>query len=363
MKRQLIVATVLGVVSTAAGATPFTVFDARSAGMGSVGVASSPIGAAPFFNPAMLAAQRPDDDFAFHAGVGVLGQDPNGLLDDIKDFNDAVDASDAAAATAAVNAASGKSLFVQGNAAVALGFAGTTWSGALSANRYAQADTYVLGASPIENSTLNFNGVQVTEIGLSLARDIGRFSVGVTPKVMGVKTYFGQPRLADNQNLTDILDSVTNEGEKDHGNSVNLDLGLVYRLSEHWQLGLVHRNAKSEEYLASDGVTRIKIEPQTRAGIAYNGDVFTVGMDYDVVKNDPLTPRGQQSQMLALGGEANVFKTLKLRIGYAKNMADSSDLDLYSAGLGVNVFGVHVDVAAVGNDSTLSAYAQAGVQF
>ena len=45
-------------------AAPFGSFDARSVGMGGAGVAAGTIGNAAFFNPAMLAAQRAEDDFS-----------------------------------------------------------------------------------------------------------------------------------------------------------------------------------------------------------------------------------------------------------------------------------------------------------
>lgn len=364
MKLKLCVAAALGVCASAAHAGPFTPYDARSAGMGSVGVASSHISSAPFFNPAMLSAQRAEDDFGLFLGVGVLGADKDGLLDDIDDFNDALDAADPVSADEAITRADGKSLFVQANAALAAGFSGSNWSGALSVNGYTQADAFAERETDPRESQLIMKGVELTEVGLSLAHTYDRLSIGVTPKVMSVKSYAAEERIRDIDDLGDVVDKATDDGQKDHGSSANLDLGLVYKLTHRWQLGLVHRNAISEEYTAKDGTT-IRLEPQTRAGIAYNGNIFTAGVDYDLVKNDPLTVHGDQTQMLAAGAEVDVFGFLQLRAGYATNLADTAgdDLDQYSLGVGVKIVGVHVDVAAVGNDNTVSAFAQAGVRF
>lgn len=369
MKIKLCVAAALGVCSTVANAAPFGVYDARSAGMGSVGVASSHISSAPFFNPAMLAAQRHKDDFGLLLGLGVMGSDKDGLLDDVEAFNDAYDAGQPGDMVSAVDAADGKSLFVQANAAFAAGFSGINWSGALSANGYAQADTFVIeDTGTVQDSELALNGIEVSEVGLSLAHKMGAFSFGVTPKVVSVTSYVGKERLTDIEDLGDVIDQVTEQGEKDHGNSVNVDLGLVYKLSERWQLGLVHRNAISETYTNDTDITNItkfNLDPQTRAGVAYNGGMFTVGVDYDLIENDPLTAQGDKTQMLAAGAEMNVFDFLQLRAGYATNMADTggSDLDQYSLGVGVKIIGVHMDVAAIGNENSVSAYAQAGVRF
>lgn len=363
MKIKLCVAAALGVCSAAANAAPFTPYDARSAGMGSVGVASSHIATAPFFNPAMLSAQRFEDDFAFLAAVGVLGADREGVLDDIEAFNDALDASDPVAADAALTRADGKPLFVQANAATSLGFSGIDWSGALSANAYAVAETSAKRNGAADGD-LVFTGLEVTEVGLSLARSFGNLSVGVTPKLMSVTSYYGREDLRQVEDLGEVIDAVTEQGERDHGSDTNVDLGLVYRLTDRWQLGLVHRNAISQDYVNATGQT-LSLEPQTRAGVAYNGGLFTFGVDYDLVENDPLTANGDKSQILAAGAEMNVFDVLQLRAGYATNLADTegSDLDQYSLGVGVKIVAVHVDVAAIGNENSVSAFAQVGVRF
>lgn len=366
MKVKFCVAAAFGLASAAANAAPFTVYDARSAGMAGVGVASSHISSAPFFNPAMLAAQRFEDDFAVFAGVGILGADADGVLDDIDDFQAAMDANNLGDAEDALRRADGKGLFVQANAAASVGFSGINWAGALSANAYAVAETWVDASSPTSHDgTLEFNGLEVTEIGLSLGRKFGDFSFGVTPKMMAVKSYTGSESLRDNiDDLGDVLDAITEQGEVDHGSDLNVDLGMVYRLTNRWQLGLVHRNAISQDYKNNKGET-LSLEPQTRAGIAYNGSVLTFGVDYDLVENDSLTDKGDKSQMLAAGAEIDIFDFLQLRAGYATNLADtrSKTLDQYSLGVGLQIIAVHVDIAAIGNENSISAYAQAGIRF
>ncbi|TDY01708.1 conjugal transfer protein TraF [Thiohalophilus thiocyanatoxydans] len=368
LTRPLLTAALLG-LSLNATALPFATYEARSAGMGTTGVASSNIASAPFSNPAMLAAQRFEDDFSLTAGLGVQAIDNENLLDDIEDFNDAYDANDLAGMDAAASRADGKRIDVLGNGALNVGFSAEKWAGAVSANRYIQANSGVQydASNNGADSTIDLVGLEVTEIGVSLARQFGRFSVGFTPKSQSVTSYDSDSVLLRNtEDLGDLIDAATEEGEKDHGGGVNADIGLVYRLGEEsrWQAGVVVRNISEQTYTTSGNRT-VKIEPQSRAGLAYNGDVFTVAVDYDLSENDPLVAGGDKTQMLAAGLEFDIFSTLKLRAGYAKNTADVAgpDDDLLSAGLGLNILGLQADAAVMGNDNNLSGFVQLGVQF
>jgi hypothetical protein len=70
--------------------------------------------------------------------------------------------------------------------------------------------------------------------------------------------------------------------------------------------------------------------------------------------------------MLAVGTELNVLDFLQLRLGVQRNLADTGAakaLDLYSVGLGVAVLGVHVDLAAVGNQNAIGVVAELGFRF
>lgn len=366
--RPLLTASLLG-LSLNATALPFATYEARSAGMGTTGVASSNIASAPFTNPAMLAAQRFEDDFSLTAGLGVQAIDNENLLDDIEDFSDAYDANDAAGMDAAASRANGKRLDVLGNGALNVGFSAEKWAGAVSANRYIQANSGVRydAATNGLDSEIDLVGLEVTEVGVSLARQFGRLSIGVTPKSQSVTSYDSDSVLLRTiDDLGDLIDAATEEGEKDHGGSVNADIGLVYKLGEEsrWQVGVVMRNISEQTYTTSGNRT-VKIEPQTRAGLAYNGDIITVAVDYDLQENDPLVAGSDKTQMLAAGLEIDAFNTLKLRAGYVKNTADVTgpDDDLLSAGLGVNILGLQVDAAVMGNDNNLSGFVQMGVQF
>ena len=364
--KQLLLTSTLTILTSTVMAAPFSVYDARSAGMGGTGVASAHISSAPFYNPAMLAAQREEEDFSLLLGAGVSAQDNNKLIDDLEAFDAAYTVSDAAAAQTAILAASGKRLSISGSGFLAAGFAGETWSMAISTNGYVSANVGVTAdasAPPVSylNSDLNFTGVEVSELGFSLARKFGDLSIGITPKTQDVTSYDSSVLIANNSDLADIIDTVTTNG-KEHGSTPNLDVGLVYKLTDNWKIGAVMRNALSEDYTTSLS-NKITLESQTRAGIAYTGDVVTLAVDYDLVKNDPIVTGTEETQYLNAGVELDLIDFFQLRAGMSTNTANSAAEETYSVGLGFTILAAQLDIAAVGNDNSVSGFVQLGIRW
>lgn len=364
--KQLFVTSFLTVISSSVFSAPFSVYDARSAGMGGTGVASAHISNAPFYNPAMLAAQREEEDFSLLLGAGVSAQDNNKLIDDLEAFDAAYAASDSAAAQTAIQNAGTKQISILGAGFFATGFAGDTWSMAVSTNGYVHANVGVTpdGSTPPTsylNSTLDFTGVEVSELGFSLARKFGNLSIGITPKTQDITSYDSSVLIANNSDLADIIDTVTATG-KEHGSTTNLDVGMVYKLTDNWKVGAVLRNALSEDYTTNLS-NKVTLDPQTRAGIAYTGDTITLAVDYDLAKNDPIVAGGEETQYLNAGVEIDLFDFFQLRGGYSSNTANSAADETYSVGLGFSILAVQLDIAAVGNDNSVSGYVQLGVRW
>ncbi len=364
--KQLLATSALATLGGTAIAAPFTIYDARSAGMGGTGVASAQISSAPFYNPAMLAAQRAEEDFSLLLGAGVSAQDNNELLDDLEAFDTAYSNNDAAAAQAAIQNSANKQISISGAGFLAVGFAGETWSMAVSGNGYVQANVGVtpdasLPPNSYLDSTLDFTGVEVSELGFSLARNFGDFSIGITPKTQDITSYDDSVLIGNNSELDDVIDTVTATG-KEHGSTTNIDIGGVYKLTENWKVGAVMRNALSEEYTTT-GNKKVSLEPQTRVGIGYTGDIVTFAVDYDLAKNDPIVVGGEETQYLNAGVEIDLLDFLQLRAGMSSNTANSASEETYSLGLGFNIVAVQIDLAAVGNDNSVSGFVQVGVRW
>lgn len=361
--KQLLLTSTLTALSSTVLAAPFSVYDARSAGMGGTGVASAHISSAPFYNSAMLAAQREEEDFSLLLGAGVSAQDNNKLIDDLEAFDAAYSASDAAAANTAIDSAFGKQLTIQGAGFLALGVAGETWSFAVNSNSYVQANVGVL-KDPVDvlNSDIAFTGVEVTETGFSIARKFGSLSIGITPKTQDVTSYDASVDIANNSDLSDIIDVATTTGKTEHGSTTNLDVGLVYKVTENWKVGAVMRNALSEDYTTTLS-KKVTLDPQTRAGIAYTGDIVTLAVDYDLAKNDPIIAGGEETQYLNAGVELDLVDFFQLRVGMSTNTANSASEEVYSLGLGFTILAAQLDIAAVGNDNSVSAFVQLGIRW
>ncbi len=87
MKTKLMIVTGALALTNLAQAGSFAVYDARSLGMGGTGVASALPGVASYYNPALLSAARPQDDFSLEASTYVRAADPNNVRQAFSDFS------------------------------------------------------------------------------------------------------------------------------------------------------------------------------------------------------------------------------------------------------------------------------------
>jgi hypothetical protein len=353
--RKCLGVVVLIVIARSAIAAPFGV-EARSLGMGNVSVATSDIATAAFANPAMLAYQKQRDDFSFLIpGIGAYLDDSDGVVDLVDAYQAApAGAAGDAARLAAYTQLLGKVVSPQVAVASAIGFSGDTYSLAVSATS--------------SDPDLKILGVQTTEVGVSLARNfelMGRkVSAGFTPKIINVKSISYQESLSTiDSGSTSILDDST---ETDHGELTTVDAGIVFEVTEDIQLGLIAKNLLTDEVNTSLG--KLSIKTESRAGIAYRGDFFTLGADLDLTENDPALSAsgGDKTRMLLLGAEFNAFDFAQLRVGMQKNIASGissqAKKELLTAGVGF-WFGFHLDVAVVSGDDVLGAFVQTGFRF
>jgi hypothetical protein len=87
------------------------------------------------------------------------------------------------------------------------------------------------------------------------------------------------------------------------------------------------------------------LDPQVRAGVALNPwDTLTLTADVDVTKNKTLVP-DIKSQVISVGAEQTILsELLSLRIGAFKNTADANSYITPTAGFGVRVFALRVDL-------------------
>ncbi len=177
-------------------------------------------------------------------------------------------------------------------------------------------------------------------------------SVGITAKgmygsVTGTKIWF-----FDEDAIDDAI-SVTSDNTEASLN-FGIDLGLLYRLP-FVQLAVVGHNLNSPTFkgftdtVDVNGTSQqvviddVTLDPQVTLGAAFiPSRRFMVELDYDVLKVGTLLD-GYDIQRLSVGGELDVW-LLALRLGAYNNMALDDSNWVATAGLGLNIFGVRLDV-------------------
>ncbi len=374
-------AVALAAASRSAIAAPFA-HEARSLGMGNVGVATADIAAAPFANPAMLSFQKSDDDFSLLLTAGAFFSDNDGVIDDIDAFQDSTNDSEKLAIAKGLD---GKVIAPELSGALAVGFTTEKYSMAVSA----RVDVVVAGGlsnvsqnvSTINDPTynlLNIVGAQTTEVGFSIARSFElmekKVSIGLTPKIVNVEAVkYSESISLDDTGLDNLTDDI-----QDLGDFTTLDLGMVMAVTDNVRVGVTVKNLLTEEmsFQTTDAnndttTTTLSFDTQLKVGAAYSNDFLTLGADLDLTENDSIVSSGAvtglKRQNLSLGVEFNAFDYAQLRLGMIKNIADgisSADKEaIYTAGVGLWL-GFNLDLAVMsGAGESLGAVVQTGFKF
>jgi F plasmid transfer operon, TraF, protein len=407
-------------------AAPFGTYDPRSMALGGTGVSSATSGNAGFFNPALLAAAKPKDRFSFDMMAGARVSDQGNLRDDadrLKTSGDrlgnAVDQFNltetqplaqrqAAAGPMAVameafrvdlvslsNKVAETNLFV---APLVVGVPGKTlgWGLQVSARTdlgarlvIAPADdqlltTYTAAAQtfaasgtatdlaallanfgtgntvndPNLQSRLDVRGAAFGEIGVPLAHEFqtpwDALALGITPKFVKVMTfdYSVSPQSA---NITADM------GRRDY-TGANLDIGAAKEFaSGAFKAGLVAKNLVPRKYQTALGNT-IDLKPQVRAGVSHHTGWTTVAVDLDLSENTP-TGLDKPTRYAGIGAEFDAWGWLQLRLGYRTDLSGNYK-GKPSVGMGVSIFGLHVDAAVSGGEKEeATAALQVGFRF
>ncbi|MCC6301832.1 MAG: conjugal transfer protein TraF [Gammaproteobacteria bacterium] len=392
-----------------AGAVPFSSFDARSYAMGGAGVAAGTAANAVFLNPALLASEVGAEAFSLELPViGGRLTDPGRLSDAIDEFNeiepigefqDAVnlynitpDAGNAADVQAAgtrlieqLANVSGKTLSAEADAGFALGIphpkyglsayvktnavggaVGEASAADIAAIQQAMAEAQALqpAIDPTDalSSSVRARFSRITEVGVAIAREfdiLGGLSVGVTPKIVGVRTY---DFLFVGSEIDTAEVSLSESQQSDAG--INLDVGLAKAYDNGLKLGLVVKNLIPQDYETVLG-NEFKLEPMARAGVAYTNDCLTAAADLDLTENESggYEPK---TRYASLGVELYLFEAARVRLGYRHNLSDipaDIETDLMTAGIGFTSFGAQVDLAVAGNGDEFGAALQLGFRF
>jgi len=355
-----------------ASAVPFGMFDARTMAMGGVGVASGPQFAT-FNNPALLATSDEIHEwFLLAPTLSRQRDDSDNVEDSLAAFQQAADTLDSnnnAANQAAVqqqlNALDGSLYSTGRNSAFVLAIPSRILSGAAFFNVYeASTAQPVIGGDNLATppgyaSTLAQRGLRVVENGVATAMALEsggwmqNLTVGLGVKFLLISGYgYSDPlRIADVD--IDRTGSVS-------GSQFTFDIGLLKEFGV-WKVGLVAKNIVPGNYKYGNSGDIFKIEPQLRAGFAYQSRYSVLELDIDLLENDPVG-FGSASQIAALGWEWQTWQWLTLRAGYNQNLT-GNEAAYSAAGIGLLISSLQVDIAAYSGNRGEGISAQLGLQF
>lgn len=329
------------------------VADARGNAMGNTGVATADYLVAPFYNPALAASFKDNDDFglllpAFNASA----RDTDDTLTTIDDLQSAIEKYENSGSPAGMEDELNGYLNQLNNnkqltVTAGLGFAVALPTKAIATNLYGRGYTEIIAAPKITNysnvqdrytnSTVDMMAFGYAEFGLAIAKEFTiaeeRFSFGVTPKFQQMTTYAQQVSVAE----FDLEDYDQSEITK---NAFNFDLGAVW-YKNNFRAALAIKDVISQEIDAEYNGMKDTYELNTQAtlGLAYAAELFTVALDADLTKQTRFTKLDDDTQFIRLGVEANAWGWAQLRAGYEIDLEDSLENSI-TAGIGISPFDV-----------------------
>ena len=403
----------LSVATTSALASPQAFMSARSFAMGGTGVAVAHPSAAPSANPAMMAAEQHGwaDDFGLMLpSVNARAADEEEVIDQVDDIQDQIEqfedlkfSNQADAQAKARQLVDNLEAFdrdtMRANAGLGLGLA--IPSNSLSFGFFANANLTATVRGELDENDLDLlndiaNGVRppattdldtelnsrgrilasaVAEAGISIAHSFmlsngNALQLGVSPKYVQLQTFQYTEEISDFED--DDFDSDEYETDK---SGFNLDIGAAYAFGaeNQWNAGVVVKNLipmelDSAQNHPSEEKYTLELTPMVTAGIAHKSDYHVITAEVDLTKKEAFGYE-DDTQWLALGAEFDAWRYAQLRAGVRHNLASNDDNDgieedtQFTAGLGLNIIGVRVDIGALYSSADVGAALELGTSF
>ncbi|MGC8120754.1 conjugal transfer protein TraF [Marinobacter sp. VGCF2001] len=217
----------------------------------------------------------------------------------------------------------------------------------------------------------------VVEAGISIASTFqlnngSALQVGVSPKYVQLQTFQYTESVSDFED--DDFDADEYQTDK---SGFNLDLGAAYAFGaeNQWNAGVVVKNlipmeldsAQSRPDLDEKEYT-LELNPMVTAGIAHKSDYHVITAEVDLTKKEAFGYE-DDTQWVALGAEFDAWRYAQLRAGVRHNLASNDDNDgieedtQFTAGLGLNLMGVRVDIGALYSSADVGAALELGTSF
>ena len=338
-----------------AAAVEFVFVGSRQAGMGWAGVATTSDSLATYWNPAGMVMSK---KFDIRIQGGAQGVDRGDVFDSIKDIN-SINLNDTSPANVArlqqfvdrinqpgtnLTATASGGFYIKGNFGEhALGF---NISDVATGGGFLRSPVGFTnnGSNLTVNGQFSMNGLEARQAVLSYAYAFmdRMFSIGVSGKIIQGAAYTGA---TDILGASDDIRIFKDIGRAKITTALGLDLGAMFRPASWLRMGIVAKDITAPTFDAPNG-DQFKLLPQIRTGLAVNPyNSLTLTADVDITKNNTLTP-GVYSQLLSLGAEQTILsELLSFRLGAFKNMQDAQTPFIPTAGFGLRILDLRIDIA------------------
>jgi len=337
------------------------VADSRGNGMGNTGVASADYLVAPFYNPALTAHYRDNDDVGLLLpAVGASLKDSDDTLGEVDDLQDTIDAFKANSNAANIAKLNGHLDRLQDDAPLTAsanaGIAVAVPNEQVALNIYTRGYVEIAGKANIAsyvsdsvgdttnrytNSEVELAAFGFTELGVSFAKQLNihgqAVSVGFTPKYQQLRTYYRKLNV-ENFELDDYDESERNK------KTLNMDIGALWHKDE-WRVGFSIKDLFKKEIKTEEQSIKYELNPQATVGAAYATQLFTAAIDVDLTKQSRFNHIDDDTQFVRFGVEGNAWDWLQIRAGYQVDTKDTLD-NTVTVGIGISPFDVvSLDIA------------------
>lgn len=354
---------------------------ARALGMGGAGVATAQGPLAGYWNPAALGRDTSNSQgvaipFGVHAAL------TGNVIEGANDL-EALKNSGTAPTQAQIDAAldkidqPGSGLRADADFGVdtRVGRASIFVNGTLDLGATPQVDRVNTAPANIQNGTNNskliVRGANILEIGAAYGREItplpGLYAGGALKLMSANVGYVDYFVLRENNDEGNIVSKLKDNAKR--SSNIGVDAALLWDLDRSFdgvalkpRIGVVGRNLNNPSFKQPDAAVaagfadKFKVNPQVRLGVSLQPlNWWNLAADADLTRNLTLVNAG--SRQLGIGSEFNVFNrswiNIPLRVGLRRNVDETSAGTMFTAGAGLNLMHVMLDVSgAVGNKRT-----------
>ncbi|MBI4230655.1 MAG: conjugal transfer protein TraF, partial [Planctomycetes bacterium] len=221
-------------------------------------------------------------------------------------------------------------------------------------------------------SSVTLQGIALKEAGVTGAIPLGsRLRLGLTLKSLEGTTFartISYRTIQDGESLSEEIDDRDTLRENTRTSTeFDFDAGVQLKILPALWVGVSGRNLASPEFPFLGGDGHYELAPQVRAGIALApfGERLVLAAEGDVLTNTSDALPGFRSRQGAVGVEFAPFQNrllaLALRGGARQDLEAEHDDIVFSTGLGMNLLGVNLALAAdIAADKTDIEKAAAG---